>query len=94
MTLPLIHTLAKSTPGERRRLIRLVKHRSDDPKAVQEVMQAILQGPGMDRARDEMRRLKEESLTLLDELGGSDSVSQEARTALRDLIEYTIRRVK
>jgi hypothetical protein len=41
-----------------------------------------------------MRRLKEESLTLLDELGGSDSVSQEARTALRDLIEYTIRRVK
>ena len=37
MTLPLIHTLAKSTPGERRRLIRLVKHRSDDPKAVQEV---------------------------------------------------------
>ena len=94
MTLPLIHTLAKATPSERRRLIRLVKHHSDDPKAVQEVMNAILQGPGMDRARGEMRRLKEESLALLDELGGSQAVSQEARAALRDLIEYTIRRVK
>ena len=94
MTLPLIHTLAKATPSERRRLIRLVKHHSDDPKAVQEVMDAILKGPGMDRARDEMRRLKEESLALLDELGGSGAVSQEARAALRDLIEYTIRRVK
>lgn len=94
MTLPLIHTLAKATPSERRRLIRLVKHHSEDPKAVQEVMQAILQGPGMDRARDEMRRLKEESLALLEELGGSDAVSEEARAALRDLIEYTIRRVK
>jgi len=48
----------------------------------------------MDRARDEMRRLKEESLLLLDELGGSDAVSEDARAALRDLLEYTIRRVK
>ena len=94
MTLPLIHTLAKASSSERRRLIRLVKHRSDDPKAVQEVMNAILQGPGMERARNEMRRLKEESLALLKELGGADAVSQEARAALRDLIEYTIRRVK
>jgi hypothetical protein len=48
----------------------------------------------MDRARAEMRRLKEESLALLDELGGQDAVSAEARVALRDLIEYTIRRVQ
>ena len=48
----------------------------------------------MERARNEMRRLKEESLALLKELGGADAVSQEARAALRDLIEYTIRRVK
>ena len=41
-----------------------------------------------------MRRLKEESLTLLNDLGGQDAVSTEARAALRDLIEYTIRRVK
>ena len=57
-------------------------------------MDAILAGPGMERARSEMRRLKEESLALLDELGGHDAVSTEAREALRDLIEYTIRRVK
>ena len=57
-------------------------------------MDAILDGPGMERARSEMRRLKEESLSLLDELGGHDTVSTEAREALRDLIEYTIRRVK
>ena len=94
MTLPLIHTLAKATPLERRRLIRLVKHKSEDPAAVKEVMDAILAGPGMERARSEMRRLKEESLALLNDLGGQDAVSTEARAALRDLIEYTIRRVK
>ena len=48
----------------------------------------------MERARSEMRRLKEESLALLVELGGDDTVSREAREALRDLIEYTIQRVK
>ena len=94
MTLPLIHTLAKATPSERRRLIRLVKHQSDDAAAVKEVMDAILAGSGMERARSEMRRLKEESLAMLDELGGDDAVSREAREALRDLIEYTIQRVK
>ena len=57
-------------------------------------MDAILAGPGMERARSEMRRLKEESLALLNDLGGQDAVSTEARAALRDLIEYTIRRVK
>ena len=41
-----------------------------------------------------MRRLKEEALAMLDELGGDEAVSNEAREALRDLIEYTIRRVK
>jgi len=94
MTLPLIHTLAKASAGERRRLIRLVKHHSEDPAAVKEVMDAILLGPGMDRARDEMNRLKNEALDMLDELGGSSASENEAREALRELIEYTIRRVK
>ena len=31
MTLPLIHTLAKASPSERRRLIKLVKHKSEIP---------------------------------------------------------------
>ena len=94
MTLPLIHTLAKASASERRRLIRLVKHHSEDPAAVKEVMDAILLGPGMDRARDEMNRLKNEALDMLDELGGSSESENEAREALRELIEYTIRRVK
>ena len=94
MTLPLIHTLAEASPSERRRLIKVVKHKSEDPIAVKEVMDAILAGPGMERARSEMRRLKEEALVMLDKLGGNEAVSTEARDALRDLIEYTIRRVK
>lgn len=94
MTLPLIHTLAKASSSERRRLIGLVKHHSEDPAAVKEVMDAILLGPGMDRARDEMNRLKNEALDMLDELGGSSTSENEAREALRELIEYTIRRVK
>ena len=45
MTLPSIHTLAQASPSEKRRLIRLVKHKSDKPEAIQEVMTAILEGP-------------------------------------------------
>ena len=94
MTLPLIHTLAQASPSEKRRLIRLVKHQSDKPDAIQEVMTAILEGPGMDRARTEMARLTSEALDILNDIGAKDPLAQEARLAMRELIEYTIQRAQ
>ena len=87
MTLPLIHTLQVASPSERRRLIRLVKYRNNDTAAVQEVMDAIIQGPGMEYARGKMRELAQEALGLLDAYPESA-----AKTALVDLVEFTMER--
>lgn len=87
MTLPLIHTLQAAEASERRRLIRLVKYRHHDNAAVQEVMTAILDGPGMDYARNRMRALATEALGLLDAFSDAP-----AKAALTDLVEFTIER--
>jgi len=87
MTLPLIHTLQEANAQQRRRLIRLVKYRNQDNAAVQEVMDAILTGPGMDYARGQMQALTKEAMALLNPLEESP-----AKSALIDLVEFTIER--
>ena len=89
MTLPLIHTLEQATASERRRLIRLVRWRSNDPAAVGEVMRTVLEGPGMDYARGKMAELLEEAMAELDRFAPSAT-----REALRDLVAYSIERRK
>ena len=87
MTLPLIHTLNEATARERRRLIRLVKHHNHKDQAVQEVMDAIIGGPGMDYARKKMTELRDEAMALLDAEQDSD-----AKEALIGLVDFTIER--
>lgn len=89
MTLPLIHTLQQADSSKRRRIIRLVKYRSNDPKAVAEVMTTVLEGPGMAYARKRMDELLEEAMEMLQAFELSPS-----REALRDLVQYTIQRKK
>jgi octaprenyl-diphosphate synthase len=89
MTLPLIHTLRQSSPGERRRLIRLVKYRHNDPAAVETVMRAVIDGPGMGYAREKMAALRDEAIALLDGFPASD-----AKRALVELVDFTIDRKK
>jgi octaprenyl-diphosphate synthase len=87
MTLPLIHTLQEANAQQRRRLIRLVKYRNQDNASVQEVMNAILDGPGMDYARKRMQALTEEAMQLLEPIEESA-----AKSALVDLVDFTIER--
>lgn len=87
MTLPLIHTLQQVPNTERRRLIRLVKYRSGDPKAVDQVIRAILEGPGMPYAREKMREILAEAMEILDRFEESP-----VREALRELVNYSIDR--
>lgn len=87
MTLPLIHTLSKVTLLEKRRLIRKVKYHHDDPVAVESVMRTILQGPGMKYARDKMIALRNEAVSLLDDVPNSPS-----KESLIALVDYTIQR--
>lgn len=87
MTLPLIHTLQQADARERRRLIRLVKYRSGDPEAVNVVMRAVLDGPGMPYARERMQALLDEAMGMLEGFAEGP-----VRTALQDLVHYTIDR--
>jgi octaprenyl-diphosphate synthase len=89
ITLPLIHTLQQCPASERRRLIRLVKYRHNDPRAVKEVMNAVINGPGMQYARDEMNRLRDEALSMLHAFPDTAS-----RRSLADLVRFTIDRKK
>lgn len=89
MTLPLIHTLNQANSKERRRLIALVKRHHDKPEAVAEVMRAIVEGPGMAYAQEQMTALRDQAVALLTDVPESPS-----KAALIGLVDYTIERKK
>ena len=87
LTLPLIHTLEKADRRTRKRLLKLLKRAPKDPKAVNEVIQAILQGPGLEYARTKMTELRNEAVEMLDVFEDT-----EARKALINMLDFTIER--
>ena len=89
LTLPLIHTLQVADGNARRRLIKLVKRAPKDPEAVREVMDAILNGPGLKYAREKMMVLRNEAVEILNDFEEGD-----AKNALIDMLDFTIQRSK
>ena len=89
LTLPLIHTLQVADGNARRRLIKLVKRAPKDPEAVREVMDAILNGPGLKYAREKMMVLRNEAVEILNDFEEGD-----AKKALIDMLDFTIQRSK
>ncbi len=89
LTLPLIHTLQVADGNVRRRLIKLVKRAPKDPEAVREVMDAILNGPGLKYAREKMMVLRNEAVEILNDFEEGD-----AKKALIDMLDFTIQRNK
>lgn len=87
MTLPLIHLLGQSSPSEKRRLLKLVRRAPKDPSAVKEVMQRVLEGPGMDYSRGQMLNLRNEAVAMLDVFENTP-----AKQSLIDLLDFTIKR--
>ncbi len=89
MTLPLIHLLGQSSPSEKRRLLKLVRRAPKDPSAVKEVIQRVLEGPGMDYSRGQMLNLRNEAVAMLDVFENTP-----AKQSLIDLLDFTIKRNK
>ena len=87
LTLPLIHTLEKADRRTRKRLLKLVKKAPKDPRAVQEVIKAITEGPGLEYARAKMAELRNEAVEMLDVFEDT-----EARSALINMLDFTIER--
>ncbi len=87
MTLPLIYTLQNATREVKRSIIYTVKNKSTNKAAVQEVINQVVAGGGIEYARRKMLTYRDEALALLHRFPAGD-----ARHALEELVHYAIDR--
>jgi octaprenyl-diphosphate synthase len=88
-TLPLIYALNKAESGQRKAMIRKIKNGNRSQKVVNEVVQFVKDMGGISFALEKMEEFKLKALKELDTFPDSAS-----RTALRDLVEFTVSRNK
>ena len=89
MTLPLIFALNQSDWLEKRRIISLIRNKSEDKKAVNEVIDYVKRSGGLDYAKSVMNRFYQEALEILNTFPDS-----EYKTSLAGLVSFTIERKK
>ncbi len=89
MTLPLIYALRNADWLTKKKIIYLIRNRSEDKKAVTEVIDFVKKSGGLEYAKDKMNAFYQESLAIL-----NDFPESEYKTSLRELVSYTIERKK
>ncbi|MDH6057682.1 polyprenyl synthetase family protein, partial [Umezakia ovalisporum] len=89
MTLPLIYALSQAPWLTKRRIINLVRNESEKPAKVAEVIEFVKGSGGIEYATAAMRRYVAEAEALLARFPDSPH-----RTALGQLVQYTIERTK
>ena len=89
MTLPLIYALSKADWFEKRRIISLIRNKSDNKKAVNEVIDFVKKSGGLNYAKGAMYRFYEEAMVILNQFPES-----EYKTSMAALVDYTIERKK
>lgn len=89
MTLPLIHALNKASRADRRRIINIVRRKSDQPEKVKEVIDFVNSSEGIAYAKEAMYRYRAEAFEILHQFPDSES-----RQALEDLVVFVTDRKK
>ncbi len=89
MTLPLIYLLNNSDRSGKRRIINTIKNHNTDPDKVSELIKKVIDGGGIDYARDKMLKYREEALSILNTLPECP-----ARKSMADLVIFTTERDK
>ncbi len=89
MTLPLIYALQKATWLEKRHIINLVKNESEKPKKVAEVIAFVKKSGGIEYATEAMHQYYAEALLIIAHFPDSPH-----KASLKDLVKYSIERVK
>jgi octaprenyl-diphosphate synthase len=87
MTLPLIYALRNSDASERRRAIRTVKSKKQDPGRVMDVITLVHSSGGMDYARTKMLEYRDKAISGLNTYPDSPY-----KDSLQKLINFTIDR--
>jgi octaprenyl-diphosphate synthase len=89
LTLPLIYSLNKASSSDKRRIAYIIKNKNNDPSAVKEVIDFVINNGGIQYAEQKMTEIKNRALELLKPFKESD-----AKTSLNNLVEFTINRTK
>ncbi|WP_339874573.1 polyprenyl synthetase family protein [uncultured Algoriphagus sp.] len=89
MTLPLIFALQKADWLEKKKIINLIRNRSEDKKAVNQVIDFVKKSGGLEYAKTIMDRFYQEALDILKTFPES-----EYKSSLEGLVSYTIERKK
>ncbi|WP_268035114.1 polyprenyl synthetase family protein [Algoriphagus sp. PAP.12] len=89
MTLPLIYALRNADWMEKKQIIHLIRNKSNNKKAVNQVIDFVKKSGGLEYAKEKMNEFYQESLAILKEFPES-----EFRTSLAALVSYSIERKK
>ena len=87
MTLPLIYALSKSSWLQKRKIIGIVRNKSEDSNSVKEVIEFVKKSDGIAYANGIMEQYYQKAIAILDELPNSTY-----KTSLADLVRFTIDR--
>lgn len=87
MTLPLIYTLNKVDYLTKRKIVNIVKNDNQNTEKVRWVIQTVRENGGMEYAIQKMNEYKNSSLQILEQFDNN-----EAKTAIQQLIEFTVNR--
>ncbi len=89
MTLPLIYLLNNSGFVEKRKIINIVKNHNNNPEKVAGVIGKVNHSGGIDYARQKMVYYHDRAMEIL-----SSYPESESKTALKQLVDFTIERKK
>ncbi|MEY2704661.1 MAG: hypothetical protein RL407_723 [Bacteroidota bacterium] len=89
MTLPLIYALRNADWLEKKRIIYLIRNKSEDKKSVNEVIDFVKKSGGLDYAKGKMTDFYKEALSILEDFPASPY-----KESLQDLVMYSIERQK
>lgn len=89
LTLPLIYALNNCSKSERSRMVKTIKRHNEDKKRVKEVIDFTWASGGIEYAKGEMERLKNEALEMMTEF--PDGMGKQG---LLNLIDFTVNRRK
>lgn len=89
MTLPLIYALSQSSKSERRKIINIIKNKSEDKSKVREVIAFVKEKGGLEYAKDKMVHYSRRAKSILDSFPQND-----ASNSLGMLIDFVIDRRK
>jgi len=89
ITLPLLYVLKNSNPSERKRILRLIKHKNKNSAVVKELIQLVTEKGGLEYATTKMNEFKDKAINALMEFDDC-----EARTSLIELMDYITTRKK